>query len=185
MGVRSRAAFAVAPRISPAMNAPMASSTPSASATPAVMIARPTKTTTTISSSFVPTRRPTRRLTVPRHRAQQHQEQEGRADADQGLGQPVGTPEDRLQQRQVERQEDVPDYRDPQDRAGLAVAQPAGLDEKLGHDRGARTPREIAQLLTISVRTVERHRENILAKLGMRDRTELTRYAVRAGLIEA
>jgi DNA-binding NarL/FixJ family response regulator len=34
------------------------------------------------------------------------------------------------------------------------------------------------------VRTVERHRENILEKLGMRDRTELTRYAIRVGLIE-
>ncbi|MGB0102317.1 MAG: response regulator transcription factor [Nocardioides sp.] len=44
--------------------------------------------------------------------------------------------------------------------------------------------KEIAQTLTISVRTVERHRENILAKLGMRDRTQLTRYAIRAGLIE-
>ncbi|WP_181311118.1 response regulator [Nocardioides campestrisoli] len=44
--------------------------------------------------------------------------------------------------------------------------------------------REIARLLTISVRTVERHRENVLGKLGMRDRTELTRYAIRAGLIE-
>ena len=44
--------------------------------------------------------------------------------------------------------------------------------------------REIARALTISVRTVERHRENVLAKLGMRDRTELTRYAIRVGLIE-
>jgi DNA-binding NarL/FixJ family response regulator len=44
--------------------------------------------------------------------------------------------------------------------------------------------KEIAQALTISVRTVDRHRENILAKLGMRDRTQLTRYAIRAGLIE-
>ncbi|WP_110183332.1 response regulator [Nocardioides solisilvae] len=44
--------------------------------------------------------------------------------------------------------------------------------------------REIARLLTISPRTVERHRENILGKLGMRDRTELTRYAIRVGLIE-
>jgi DNA-binding NarL/FixJ family response regulator len=44
--------------------------------------------------------------------------------------------------------------------------------------------REIARALTISVRTVERHRENVLQKLGMRDRTELTRYAVRVGLID-
>jgi DNA-binding NarL/FixJ family response regulator len=44
--------------------------------------------------------------------------------------------------------------------------------------------REIAKVLTISVNTVDRHRENILQKLGMRDRTELTRYAIRVGLIE-
>ncbi len=44
--------------------------------------------------------------------------------------------------------------------------------------------RAIAAELVISVRTVERHRENILAKLGLRDRTQLTRYAIRAGLIE-
>ncbi len=44
--------------------------------------------------------------------------------------------------------------------------------------------KEIANRLVISVKTVERHRANVLAKLGMRDRTELTRYAIRAGLIE-
>ncbi|MQW75610.1 response regulator [Nocardioides sp. dk4132] len=44
--------------------------------------------------------------------------------------------------------------------------------------------REIAAALVISPKTVERHRANILAKLGMRDRTQLTRYAIRAGLIE-
>ena len=44
--------------------------------------------------------------------------------------------------------------------------------------------KEIARELTISVRTVDRHRENILSKLGLRDRTQLTRYAIRAGLIE-
>jgi DNA-binding NarL/FixJ family response regulator len=44
--------------------------------------------------------------------------------------------------------------------------------------------REIAKTLAISVKTVDRHRTNILQKLGMRDRLALTRYAIRAGLIE-
>jgi DNA-binding NarL/FixJ family response regulator len=49
----------------------------------------------------------------------------------------------------------------------------------------AHTTEDIAALLQISRRTVERHRENILAKLGMRDRVQLTRYAIRHGLVEA
>ncbi|MEV8593763.1 response regulator [Streptomyces sp. NPDC052013] len=44
--------------------------------------------------------------------------------------------------------------------------------------------KEIAELLFISVKTVQRHRENLLNKLGLRDRLELTRYAIRAGLVE-
>ena len=48
----------------------------------------------------------------------------------------------------------------------------------------AHTSDQIALELGISRRTVDRHRENILAKLGMRDRVELTRYAIRRGLVE-
>ncbi|MBN6039478.1 response regulator transcription factor [Amycolatopsis sp. 195334CR] len=44
--------------------------------------------------------------------------------------------------------------------------------------------KEIAETLVISVKTVDRHRANILQKLGMRDRVALTRYAIRAGLVE-
>ncbi|MFC9291832.1 response regulator [Streptomyces sp. NPDC057052] len=46
------------------------------------------------------------------------------------------------------------------------------------------TSKEIAETLFISIKTVHRHRANLLHKLGMRDRLELTRYAIRAGLIE-
>jgi DNA-binding NarL/FixJ family response regulator len=44
--------------------------------------------------------------------------------------------------------------------------------------------RDIADTLFISVKTVDRHRANVLHKLGMHDRLQLTRYAIRAGLIE-
>ena len=49
----------------------------------------------------------------------------------------------------------------------------------------ANTSKEIADKLSISIKTVDRHRQNILDKLGMRDRVELTRYAIRRGLIQA
>jgi DNA-binding NarL/FixJ family response regulator len=49
----------------------------------------------------------------------------------------------------------------------------------------AHTSKQIAEELVISVKTVERHRQNILDKLGMSDRVELTRYAIRRGLIQA
>jgi DNA-binding NarL/FixJ family response regulator len=43
---------------------------------------------------------------------------------------------------------------------------------------------EIAETLVISKKTVEHHRSNVLEKLGMRGRVELTRYAIRRGLVE-
>ncbi|HEY7455397.1 MAG TPA: response regulator transcription factor [Thermoleophilaceae bacterium] len=46
------------------------------------------------------------------------------------------------------------------------------------------TSREIAELLVISEKTVERHRANVLEKLGMRDRVDITRYAIRHGLTQ-
>jgi DNA-binding NarL/FixJ family response regulator len=48
----------------------------------------------------------------------------------------------------------------------------------------AHTTREIAEILHLSEKTVENHRGNAMRKLGMRDRVELVRYAIRRGLIE-
>jgi DNA-binding NarL/FixJ family response regulator len=48
----------------------------------------------------------------------------------------------------------------------------------------AYTSKQIADELFISIKTVDRHRQNILEKLGMRDRVELTRYAIKRGLIQ-
>lgn len=46
------------------------------------------------------------------------------------------------------------------------------------------TGEEIAAALMIATATVNRHRDNILDKLGLRNRVELTRYAIRRGLVE-
>jgi DNA-binding NarL/FixJ family response regulator len=47
----------------------------------------------------------------------------------------------------------------------------------------AHTNEQIARELVISVKTVERHRANMMEKLGLRDRVQLTRYAIRRGLV--
>ena len=44
---------------------------------------------------------------------------------------------------------------------------------------------EIAEQLSISPKTVARHRENIMGKLGLHSRAELVKYAIRKGIIEA
>jgi DNA-binding NarL/FixJ family response regulator len=46
------------------------------------------------------------------------------------------------------------------------------------------TSEEIGEILVIAKKTVDRHRANVLEKLGMRNRVELTRYAIRQGLVE-
>ena len=55
--------------------------------------------------------------------------------------------------------------------------------EVLTHIAEDCTNQEIANLLHISVKTVERHRENIMEKLNLHTRIELTKYALRKGLI--
>jgi DNA-binding NarL/FixJ family response regulator len=64
----------------------------------------------------------------------------------------------------------------------ILTARESGIVKLIAEGRSSK---EIAALLVISVKTVERHRANILQKLEMRDRTELTRYAIRTGLIES
>ena len=46
------------------------------------------------------------------------------------------------------------------------------------------TNKQIAETLRLSEKTVESHRSNVLAKLGMRDRVEIVRYAIKRGLVE-
>jgi DNA-binding NarL/FixJ family response regulator len=48
----------------------------------------------------------------------------------------------------------------------------------------AYTNKQIAEALHVSEKTVESHRANVFGKLGMRDRVELVRYAIRRGLVE-
>ena len=46
------------------------------------------------------------------------------------------------------------------------------------------TNKQIAETLKLSEKTVESHRTNVFGKLGMRDRVEIVRYAIRRGLVE-
>jgi DNA-binding NarL/FixJ family response regulator len=48
----------------------------------------------------------------------------------------------------------------------------------------AYTNAQIAETLHLAEKTVESHRANVLRKLGMRDRVQLVRYAIRRGLVE-
>jgi len=73
--------------------------------------------------------------------------------------------------------------------AGEERARYDGLTERekeiLTHIAEGLSNQQIAQKLYISIKTVQTHRAHILEKLGLHDRTELVRYAIRKGLIEA
>ena len=71
------------------------------------------------------------------------------------------------------------------DGTGPAVALTPREEEVVKLIAEAHTNAQIAALLHLSEKTVESHRANVLRKLGMRDRVELVRYAIRRGLIEA
>lgn len=67
-----------------------------------------------------------------------------------------------------------------------APAAPYGLTEReltvLRHIAAGRSNHEIASALFLSVRTIERHAENVYGKLGVRGRSEAIALAVRDGL---
>lgn len=56
--------------------------------------------------------------------------------------------------------------------------------ELLAHLADGATNNEIADTLSISPKTVARHRENIMRKLNLRNRTELVKFAIRKGIIQ-
>ena len=72
-----------------------------------------------------------------------------------------------------------------EDGAGPAIPLTPREEEVVKLIAEAHTNAQIAALLHLSEKTVESHRANVLRKLGMRDRVELVRYAIRRGLIEA
>jgi two-component system response regulator NreC len=71
----------------------------------------------------------------------------------------------------------------PVQRNGLDHLTPRELDVLRLVAQG-HTNRQIAQKLTLSVRTVESHRANLMGKLGLRSRVELVRYASEQGLLD-
>ena len=75
--------------------------------------------------------------------------------------------------------------KDVLDRGGQAQAELTPREEEIVKlVAEAHTTKQIAEVLHLSEKTVENHRANAMRKLGMRDRVELVRYAIRRGLIE-
>jgi DNA-binding NarL/FixJ family response regulator len=77
----------------------------------------------------------------------------------------------------------IDDYLRRLDRAPAAAGLTPREREILGYIVEGRTNREVAELLTLSVKTVENHRTNLMAKLDAHDRGQLIRAAERLGLV--
>lgn len=73
--------------------------------------------------------------------------------------------------------------------ASKAGRSPDGLTERegevLAHLAEGASNSEIGEALAVSPKTVARHRENIMRKLNLHSRTELVKYAIRKGIIQA
>ncbi|WP_159455408.1 LuxR C-terminal-related transcriptional regulator [Pseudobacteriovorax antillogorgiicola] len=84
-----------------------------------------------------------------------------------------------------------------QDSRTMVTKQREGVNNRMEHPLSPRevdvlccvaqamTAKEIARDLHISVKTVDRHKANIMNKLSMRSQIELARYAIRNGFVEA
>jgi two-component system response regulator NreC len=84
----------------------------------------------------------------------------------------------------------VQDYLQRREQPGGSSA-PRGLEDLTEREREVLTliaegqsNQEIADELVISIKTVNRHRENIMAKLDLHTRVDLVRYAIEKGLID-
>ena len=80
--------------------------------------------------------------------------------------------QDFLKRGNVDQEQEIYDQLTPREREVLIL-----IAEGLSNG-------EIADKLVISIKTVDRHRENIMRKLNMHNRIELVKYAIRTGLIE-
>ncbi len=77
------------------------------------------------------------------------------------------------------------DYQQLLDRQGNPGLEPLSSREReiLTLIQKGRTNKQIAAALSLSIRTVERHRSSIMHKAGLENRAELVAYAVRQGLL--
>jgi DNA-binding NarL/FixJ family response regulator len=76
--------------------------------------------------------------------------------------------------------------------ARAAAGEPVAIDPLSPREREVvkliaegHSGREIAETLCISEKTVDRHRANVFAKLALRNRLDVARYAIRTGLVDA